>query len=113
MRSSTSAFTTRFRMVSKSWPLVLRGFEWNGKKIETILSQVLLRDYEMSDALYEHELLEVLEALTGSMKTDKDNYIFTLTENQDDVAMLLIEKSGKIYIDEKARERLKVPWTEA
>lgn len=83
------------------------------KKIEKILSQVFLRDYEMSYALYEHELVEILEELTWSMKTDKDDYIFTLTENRGHVAMLLIEKSGKLYINEKARERLKVLWPDA
>lgn len=42
------------------------------------------------------------------MASDKDDYIFTVTENRGHVAMLLIEKSGEVYINEKARKRLQI-----
>ena len=67
----------------------------------------------MEHALYEHELIEVLDYLKLSMKEDKDEYIFTVTENRGDVAMLLIDKSGIIHINEQAREKLKTLWNVA
>jgi hypothetical protein len=80
------------------------------KKIETLLKEALLNDGEMSYALYEHELEELIANLQSSMKRDKDEYIFTVTENRGDVAMLLIEKSGELYVNEEAREKLKSLW---
>src|SRR5690349_21852391 len=63
--------------------------------------------------LYEFELEEMLDDLTSSMAEDKDDFIFAVTENRGDVAMLLIEKSGKVHINEEARERLKALWLAA
>jgi hypothetical protein len=80
------------------------------KKIEKLLKQALLKDGAMAYALYEHELAEIVDELKSSMARDKDDYIFTVTENRGHVAMLLIEKSGEVYINEKARERLKTLW---
>ena len=80
------------------------------KKIEKLLNQALLHEGKMEYELYEHELMEVLDDLKLSMKRDKDDYIFTLTENRGHVAMLLVEKSGSVYINEQARERLKKLW---
>ena len=74
------------------------------KKIEKLLNQFLLNEGKMEYALYEHELVEILDDLKLSMKKDKDDYIFTVTENRGHVAMLLVEKSGMIYINELARE---------
>ncbi len=67
----------------------------------------------MEHALYEHELIEVLDDLTLSMQKDKDDYIFTVTENRGHVAMLLVEKSQRIWTNEQARERLKTLWNDA
>lgn len=36
-----------------------------------------------------------------------------MTENWGHVAMLLVEKSGEVYINEEARERLKTLWPAA
>jgi hypothetical protein len=80
------------------------------KKIEKLLNQVLLHEGEMEYALYEHELREVIDDLKLSMEKDKDDYIFTVTENRGHVAMLLVEKAGGVYINERARERLKTLW---
>lgn len=83
------------------------------KKIEQLLKQVLLQEGEMEYALYKHELAEVLDNLKLSMERDKDDYIFTVTENRGHVAMMLVEKSGEVYVNEQARERLKSLWTAA
>ncbi len=85
----------------------------SAKRIEKLLNQALLHAGTMEYALYEHELMEVVDHLKSSLKKDKDDYIFTVTENQGDIAMLLIEKSGGVYINEQARERLKTLWSPA
>jgi hypothetical protein len=83
------------------------------QKIEKLLNQALLDEGKMEYSLYEHELIETLDELKLSMKRDKDDYIFTVTENRGHVAMMLIEKSGEVYINEQARERLQALWPAA
>lgn len=82
-------------------------------KIKELLEQALLYDGEMSYALYEHELEGVLDEFRASLIKDKDDFIFTVTENRGHVAMVLIEKSGQIHINEQAREKLKALWPAA
>jgi hypothetical protein len=83
------------------------------RRIEKLLRQALLHDGEMQRALYEHELAAVVDELKRSLAQDKDDYIFTVTENRGHVAMVLIEKTGHVYINEQAREKLKVFWPAA
>ena len=83
------------------------------KSIKKLLEQALLHDGEMREELYEYELEEMLDELKSSMAQDKDDYIFAVTENGGDVAMVLIEKSGRVHINERARERLKALWPAA
>jgi hypothetical protein len=80
------------------------------KKIEKLLRQALLNEGAMQYRLYEYELEERLDDLQSSLTADQDDYIFTVTENNGDVAMVLIEKSGQVYINEHARERLQALW---
>lgn len=80
------------------------------KNIETLLEQTLLHDGAMQYGLYEYELEELLDELTSSLATDQDDYIFSVTENSGHVAMVLIEKSGHVYINEQAREKLQALW---
>ena len=47
------------------------------------------------------------------MAKDKDDYIFSVTENGGHVSMVLIEKTGEVHINEQARERLKALWPAA
>ena len=67
----------------------------------------------MQYALYEHELAEVVNELKHSLTQDNDDYIFTVTENRGHVAMVLIEKTGAVHINEQARDKLKVFWPAA
>ena len=83
------------------------------KNIEKLLKQTLLHDGAMQYGLYEHELEELLDELKSSLTADQDDYIFTVTENSGDVAMVLIEKSGQVYINEQAREKLQALWSAA
>ena len=78
------------------------------KDIEKILQQTLLHDAAMAYGLYEYELQELLDELQSSLAADRDDYIFAVTENSGHVAMVLIEKSGHVYINEQAREKLQV-----
>ena len=83
----------------------------SAKKIEKLLEQALLQDGEMVYSLYEFEFKEEdLEQLKASMIRDNDDILFSVTENTGRVAMILIEKSGQMYINEQAREKLKEFW---
>lgn len=83
------------------------------ENIEKLLKQTLLHDGAMQYGLYEHELEEQLGELKSSLAADQDDYIFTVTENSGHVAMVLIEKSGQVYINEQAREKLQALWPAA
>ena len=80
------------------------------KKIETLLSQVLIYDKDMVHKLYEYELEELLDEWKLSMVKDNDAYFFAVTENRGDVAMVLIEKTGQVHVNELARAKLKALW---
>lgn len=83
------------------------------KKIKKQLEEVLINNGAMEYDLYEYELKELLDDLKSSMYKDKDDYIFAVTENSGYVAMVLVERSGQVYINEQAREKLKTLWLTA
>ncbi|MDM8555898.1 hypothetical protein QUF75_14290 [Desulfococcaceae bacterium HSG7] len=83
------------------------------KNIKNLLEQALISDGEMRHELYEYELEDLLDELTVSLIEDKNEFIFAVTEHSGDVAMVLVEKSKKIYINESARNRLKKLWRAA
>jgi hypothetical protein len=87
-----------------------RDIPMTAKDIEKILQQTLLHDAAMEYGLYEYELKELLDELKSSLAADRDDYIFAVTENSGHVAMVLIEKSGQVYINEQAREKLQALW---
>ena len=83
------------------------------KNIENLLKQTLLHEGAMQYGLYEHELEEQLDELKASLTADQDDYIFTVTENSGHIAMVLIEKSGQVYVNEQARGKLQALWPAA
>jgi hypothetical protein len=83
------------------------------KRIGKLLKQALLYDGEMKQEAYEYEMEELLDEWKSSMRKDKDDYIFAVTENNGYVAMVLMEKTGEVHINEEARERLKELWPAA
>ncbi len=83
------------------------------KNITMRLEQALLRDGGMSYALYKSELETFLDELKSSMTHDKDDYIFAVLEDSGHVAMVLVEQSGHVHINEQAREKLKALWPAA
>jgi hypothetical protein len=80
------------------------------KTIEKNLEEALLNQGEMRRELYEWEVEEHLDYFKESMREDNDEFLFVVTEHTNDVAMLLIEKTGEVHINEEAREKLKEIW---
>ena len=83
------------------------------KSIEKLLEQTLMNDGEMQYDLYRYELEDHLDEWKSSMVKDNDDYIFAVTNNGRYTAMVLIEKSEQVHINERARERLKTLWPTA
>jgi hypothetical protein len=82
-------------------------------KIKKLLAKTLLRDGVMHYSLYEYELEESLEEFKSSLEADQDDYIFAVTENSGHIAMVLIDRLGKVYVNEQARDRLRTVWKNA
>ena len=80
------------------------------KGIENRLRQALLQGGKMVHALYEYELEEHIDYWYKGLKADRDEFVFVVTENSGDVAMLLIMPDKTVYINEKAREKLSALW---
>ncbi|MFM7787126.1 MAG: hypothetical protein ACKO90_02795, partial [Microcystis panniformis] len=60
------------------------------KKIANTLRKALLEDGKMEHALYEYELEEHLDYWYKGLKSDRDQFVFAITENSGHVAMVLI-----------------------
>lgn len=83
------------------------------KNVKNILEEALINNSEMREELYEYELEELLAELKASLAKDKNEFIFAITEHSGDIAMILIEKTEKVYINEPARKKLKTIWGSA
>ena len=77
------------------------------------LEQTLLHDGDMLYELYVYELQEHLDDLKASLDADNDDYIFTVTTHRGHVAMVLMEKSGQVFINAQARAKLRTLWPDA
>ncbi len=86
------------------------------REIKKILEKSLIGEEEMSYGLYEYELEELISEFTASLIQDNDEFLFVTTVRINDVtgeydtAMVLIDKSGKVYINEVAQFKLKELW---
>lgn len=78
--------------------------------MESALRKALLNDGEMVYELYEWEMEEHLEYWRKGMHEDKDEFVFVLDERKGAVAMVLITKNDELFINEEARDKLKVLW---
>ena len=94
----------------KRQSLVKSRYPMTAKHIEKRLEQTLMHDDAMQYGLYTYELEEVLDELKSSLAHDNDDDIFAVTENSGHVAMVLIERSGQVHINEQAREKLRALW---
>ncbi len=86
------------------------------KNLKKVLENALLNNDKMAYGLYEYELEELLDELLASLLEDKDDFLFVVTTHKNDMtgkqdaAMVLIEPSGKVHINELARDKLKEEW---
>jgi hypothetical protein len=82
------------------------------REIAQRLRRALLQEGRMVYALYEHELAEHVDYWYEGLKADREAFVFVVTENAGDVAMVLIEPDKTVYVNEEARERLRAHWSE-
>ena len=82
-------------------------------QLKKLLTKTLLRDGVMYYSLYEYELQESLNEFKLSLEPDQDDYIFVVTENRGHIAMVVIDKSGQVYINEQVRDKLRTVWHDA
>jgi hypothetical protein len=83
------------------------------KEIASLLHKALLQDGKMEYALYEYELEEHIDYWYEGLEADRDEFVFAVTENSGDVAMVLITKEKTVYVNEDAREKLHKLWSKA
>lgn len=83
------------------------------KRIENILYNALLLNGKMEKGLYEYELEEHIDYWKKGMHKDKEEFVFVVTEKDGDAAMLLLTNKDKLFINEKARQRLQRYWKKA
>ena len=77
---------------------------------EKYLVRALLDDGPMSKSLFEEELQEQTDEFLRSKQEDGDDYFFAITERDNQVAMLLIDRDDKVHVNEEARAVLKTYW---
>ena len=77
---------------------------------EKHLVRALLNNGGMSKSLFEEELQEQTDEFLQSKKEDGDDYFFAITERDNQVAMLLIDRDDKVHVNEEARAVLKTFW---
>ena len=80
------------------------------KKIETLLKKALVQNGKLAQALYDYELVEHIDYWYDGLKRDHDKFVFAVTENSGDVAMVFITKDKTIYVNEEARAKLMSEW---
>jgi len=86
------------------------------KDLKKVLENALLKEGKMEYSLYEYELEELLDDFKESLLEDNDDFLFAITTHKNDVtghedtAMVLIEPSGTVHINELARDKLKEEW---
>ena len=86
------------------------------KDLKKVLENALLNDGKMEYDLYEYEFEELLDEFKESVIQDKDDFLFAITTHKNDItgnedtAMVLIEQSGEVHINELARDKLKEEW---
>jgi hypothetical protein len=82
----------------------------NRVRIEKNLSKVLLEGEPFSFPLFEYELKENLDFYVSSRIEDQDKYFMAITENTDDVAMILVNEKNQVLVNKIARQELQNYW---
>lgn len=78
--------------------------------IQKKLESTLLHNEEMSDDLFNENLINLKDEFIKSMNQDNEDVIFALDEYNNQIAMLLIEKNGNCYSNAEAKSKLKEYW---
>lgn len=76
------------------------------------LQKALLEDGEMNRSLYEYDMEEHIAFWAEGMKKDKNDLVFVVNENDGHIAMVLITKDEKLFINKEARAYLQNTWKE-
>jgi hypothetical protein len=80
------------------------------KLIQNKLESTLLSNEEMSNDLFNENLINFKDEFIRSMNHDNEDVIFALDEDNNQIAMLLIEKNGNYYSNAEAKSKLKECW---
>ncbi|HRV95792.1 MAG TPA: hypothetical protein P5526_26800 [Anaerolineae bacterium] len=83
------------------------------KRIEEELRKALIQNGAMTKALFEYELAEYVDYWYEGLKADRNEFVFAVTENSGQTAMVLITKEKIIYVNEMARRKLSKIWGES
>ncbi len=80
------------------------------REISNALRKALLKDGEMELSLYKSKLEEHVDEWYEGLKEDSENFVFVVTENSGDVAMIMIDQNKTVYVNEEARTKLSELW---
>ena len=74
------------------------------------LAQVLLYHGRFSWSLFEWDIEDHLQLYLGSKAQDGDDYLLVISADEYQVAMILIDDTDYVHVNEKAREKLQTLW---
>ncbi len=81
--------------------------KFNALQGNSALISTLLFDVEMDYELYQYEIEEHIEEFTKDLHKDKDEFVEVITERTGSVAIALKTKGNQLFINEKAKGKLK------
>lgn len=80
-------------------------------RLTMLLRPVLTGRGKMAMELFEFEFKDKdLDEFKQILENDEAEYLFAITENSSDIAMVLVESSGEVYKNEEAKKRLRKLW---
>ena len=80
------------------------------KIIEKNLKKAFLEEGAFNQALFVFDLQEQVEGYLRTKLEDKDEYVFVVTENNNHVAMFLLDQKNQVHVNEAARAILQKLW---
>ena len=80
------------------------------REIANALRKALLKDGDMELSLYKSKLEEHVDEWYEGLKDDCESFVFVVTENSGDIAMIMIDQNKTVYVNEEARAKLSELW---
>lgn len=80
------------------------------REIANALRKALLKDGDMELSLYKFKLEEHVDEWYEGLKDDYESFVFVVTEDSGNVAMILISQNKTVYVNEEARAKLSELW---